>query len=769
MAAGDFLIRRNAAETDSITTSNFDSTWDTEVFDQGSSITYTAGVFTVGATAPYLIMYNELFDAASTDRIEVQGEVLINGSVVDAGRGQGYKGFVNANAPSVSSHCILELTSGDTIQVRFYRTDTNAATVVRVVGHGGVQIMQLDNADKFGNYSTNVSATFPLERTRYNLPWNVEDREDTPFTHSADSTDITITESGRYLICVSGDTTTVGEQGRIHILAALQANGVDITGTKMSTVMRGIQGCLAGALSGVFLVDWVANDILTLSTFSEEYFTSATNPTITAGCTIQIWQLPAASNEIIVEATSGNINADAAFVWDTNPYIDSAAFTHTVTTSGITVDADGHYLVMSTLGRTAVVDADPASIPQQKIYVDGVYNLYGSSAMWVKDESNAQGVFGDVSNTAAAILPSLTASQEIAIKTTPLDATHTVDSQTNQFAVVDISSMYAPATTTHVGEGAFDVSGDLSGAAVLDTNGAGTLSATGALAADASLTVVATGSVEAAASLAASAALTTYSTVSLSAAASLQGATTGTVQATASTSASATLVGAAAVTALAVGSVSASATLEGDITFTGASVTLSATASLSGDTVASMLASGSFAAMATLVATEGASVLIVEDGSGVDDANSYITLDYSNEYHVLRNNTDWNGTQEEKESSIVKATDYFEILYKHRFRGTQFNMNGLSFPRTPGTAYYDNRVEIEPLPENVKKAIAELALQLLNGEVTISPLNSGVTSTSASVGSISESKSYDATGSSPYSVHPRFLNGLLKIVYSNRA
>ena len=50
--------------------------------------------------------------------------------------------------------------------------------------------------------------------------------------------------------------------------------------------------------------------------------------------------------------------------------------------------------------------------------------------------------------------------------------------------------------------------------------------------------------------------------------------------------------------------------------------------------------------------------LIVEDGTGKEDANAYVDVAFADDYFNFRSNSNWTGTTQEKESWIVRATDY---------------------------------------------------------------------------------------------------------------
>ena len=105
--------------------------------------------------------------------------------------------------------------------------------------------------------------------------------------------------------------------------------------------------------------------------------------------------------------------------------------------------------------------------------------------------------------------------------------------------------------------------------------------------------------------------------------------------------------------------------------------------------------------------------LIIEDGTIVPNAQSYIDLAFTDSYWEQRGDPEqWTCLNpEEQEAAILYATQYVEKRY--RFRGQIQDRNQvLAFPRTPfcdreGRALAGEGV----IPEPVKQAVAELALR----------------------------------------------------------
>lgn len=71
--------------------------------------------------------------------------------------------------------------------------------------------------------------------------------------------------------------------------------------------------------------------------------------------------------------------------------------------------------------------------------------------------------------------------------------------------------------------------------------------------------------------------------------------------------------------------------------------------------------------------------LIVETGAGIQEANSNVTVEFVTAYLTDRNRaTDWSAaTSAVKIASVIAATDYIELVFANRFRGSrEFNFTG---------------------------------------------------------------------------------------------
>jgi len=95
---------------------------------------------------------------------------------------------------------------------------------------------------------------------------------------------------------------------------------------------------------------------------------------------------------------------------------------------------------------------------------------------------------------------------------------------------------------------------------------------------------------------------------------------------------------------------------------------------------------------------------IVENGTNVENANSYATLAYFNTYCTIHGYDISALTDEEKKVLIIKGTEFVDNFFL--WKGTKkYADQPLSFPRNG--IFDKNREEITGIPEGLKKAVCE--------------------------------------------------------------
>ena len=103
--------------------------------------------------------------------------------------------------------------------------------------------------------------------------------------------------------------------------------------------------------------------------------------------------------------------------------------------------------------------------------------------------------------------------------------------------------------------------------------------------------------------------------------------------------------------------------------------------------------------------------MVVEDGTGLSNADSFVSVAYADTYFSTRNVTAW-ASLTNKEALLIKATDYIEAVYSEAWKGTTLSdTQSLSFPRIidDATVY----------PDRLLKAVCELAYKANSGDLLV--------------------------------------------------
>jgi len=114
----------------------------------------------------------------------------------------------------------------------------------------------------------------------------------------------------------------------------------------------------------------------------------------------------------------------------------------------------------------------------------------------------------------------------------------------------------------------------------------------------------------------------------------------------------------------------------------------------------------------------------VEDGTGVTNANAYVSIVDSEAYWADRGDTVWAGlTDAVQQAAIIKATDYIDARFGPRFRGTKLvTTQGLMFPRADLYDEDGNEIEYDNgLPVPFINAVCEYAYRARSADLWNEP------------------------------------------------
>jgi len=438
MAAGNFYIRKNSSDTTALAEApaTMDASWDTLHYDEGGIATYSNPNIQLDIGL-YLIMYSEYFytaDVTNNAREEIQGEIHVSGTGVVGGYGTDYiRKSSDDQTAIVQGSMYLQVASDNTdIFIRFYRTDdSDAGTLNRVPGKGGVTILQMDDATHNFGFASASAAEATSTTTERTLTLNTNDKMDTGF--SLASSQITVTNAGRYLVHFEMDVIQ-GGTGREVVTGYLRNNATtEIQGTRAYYYSRGSENTIEGALSWIGIVDLAASDSIDVR------WACPTSATVTAAAgtgILQMWEIPSGGDEAIMEATTGDYNASADFAWDTLPHIDTGSFTATAGNTNIDVDQNDHLLVFATFAQ--VTDSTPQrAVPELSITNNDIPYDYITGEAYHRNSSTSNfsvSVFG-----LATLVKS---GNSIKIHTEPNAEVGSLANIKGQFSVLSLESIW---------------------------------------------------------------------------------------------------------------------------------------------------------------------------------------------------------------------------------------------------------------------------------------------------------------------------------------
>jgi len=143
---------------------------------------------------------------------------------------------------------------------------------------------------------------------------------------------------------------------------------------------------------------------------------------------------------------------------------------------------------------------------------------------------------------------------------------------------------------------------------------------------------------------------------------------------------------------------------------------------------------------------------IVEDGSGLYNANALITVEEADEVNSNYGaSTVWSGAdQAAKENAIREATRFMNVHYQWKGYRT-YSAQALQWPRYECYDDEGNDIDIDIIPNKVKEACAYLALKVAEGRNLLEDLENAqkVKRTKDVIGPLTEEIEYAGIGESP--------------------
>jgi len=465
MAAGNYLIRRNASNTDTLPNAGSDLLllWDTAVANDGSGITYSAGTFTLGETGHFLVLCSDQYGTPDADnnRCNAKTTFTLDGTELVEGYSTGYirktsgsQEFINFSAAIIN--VATTTGTGDELEVRHERIDSISTTTVdRIPDRSGITIIKLDDTWGYGRYeSTTVFTTSGTDNAAVTATLGTTNEEDSPFEITTNTIDIATDNFVLAVYSIKSEETS--PVGRAEYQGRLTLGGTVVPGSYTQTYIRANENSDWGGYSNICLLNPTSGQDLEVEIVSRE----EGGEDFVA--TVQLVELPAAAAVCIVEATTGDFNtADTNFSWDTNPVIDTDVFTHTTTQANVDVDVDGDYLVGTSLAvDTAAGTAGTRAVPAVSFRVNTTDDETAGGSSYNRDSGTAD----HATVTTGTLLTGLSTSDSIYALCDRLGTVTTTSNNTNgAMFVLQLDSLFdtgayeMPATNQEYDLAAIDV------------------------------------------------------------------------------------------------------------------------------------------------------------------------------------------------------------------------------------------------------------------------------------------------------------------------
>lgn len=137
--------------------------------------------------------------------------------------------------------------------------------------------------------------------------------------------------------------------------------------------------------------------------------------------------------------------------------------------------------------------------------------------------------------------------------------------------------------------------------------------------------------------------------------------------------------------------------------------------------------------------------VIVEDGTGLDNANSYVSTADADAYFASRGNTAWAAlSQDAKDAAVINASEYADIRWGDKLRDRPLESEqALEMPRRNLRNRYGD--EIEGVPRDWVRGVIEYAFRSSQNSLTNAPVRRSeqeVRSRRVTVGPITTSNSF---------------------------
>lgn len=166
--------------------------------------------------------------------------------------------------------------------------------------------------------------------------------------------------------------------------------------------------------------------------------------------------------------------------------------------------------------------------------------------------------------------------------------------------------------------------------------------------------------------------------------------------------------------------------------------------------------------------------LVVEDGTGMEDSNSYVSVDDADLYHSQRGNATWteasSSPDQGKTAALIRGTAAIEAMIRGRLSGEKMNGRdqALLFPRSSMEDADGEEIAEDEIPVELVHAVCEAALRELVEPGSMLPdLDRGGAIRSLKAGSVAIEYAGNAELTTTFSIIDGLLAGLLGVAQAS--
>ena len=163
--------------------------------------------------------------------------------------------------------------------------------------------------------------------------------------------------------------------------------------------------------------------------------------------------------------------------------------------------------------------------------------------------------------------------------------------------------------------------------------------------------------------------------------------------------------------------------------------------------------------------------MIVENGTGLPNADSYVSVEFADSYFSARGVSEWTAlTQAKKEQALIRATDFIDSIYQW-YGKKATSEQALRFPRVNLTDY--EGMLVIGIPTCLKQAVCDASMLSANGTELFQTKNENGDVVSETITTLSftyskSDKSEKTTQTTLYDSINTKLRGLFKETSANK-